>query len=76
MTALNPLIGYAKGAEIAKAAMARNVTIREVCLEKIAAGELVNKDSGQPVKIEDLDAILGDVRQLTEGGIHGAGGGG
>ena len=76
VTALNPLIGYAKGAEIAKAAMARNVTIREVCLEKIAAGELVNKDSGQPVKIEDLDAILGDVRQLTEGGIHGAGGGG
>ena len=53
VTALNPLIGYAKGAEIAKAAMARNVTIREVCVEKIAAGELVNKDSGQPVTIED-----------------------
>ena len=76
VTALNPLIGYAKGAEIAKAAMARNVTIREVCVEKIAAGELVNKDSGQPVTIEDIDAILGDVRSLTEGGIHGTGGGG
>ncbi len=76
VTALNPLIGYAKGAEIAKAAMARNVTIREICVEKIAAGELVNKDSGQPVKIEEIDAVLGDVRSLTEGGIHGAGGGG
>jgi fumarate hydratase class II len=76
VTALNPLIGYLKGAEIAKAAMARNVTIREVCLEKIAAGELVSKDSGQPVKIEEIDTVLGDVRQLTEGGIHGAGGGG
>jgi fumarate hydratase class II len=76
VTALNPLIGYLKGAEIAKAAMARNVTIREVALEKIAAGELVNKDSGQPVTVEEIDAILGDVRSLTEGGIHGAGGAG
>jgi aspartate ammonia-lyase len=76
VTALNPLIGYLKGAEIAKAAMARNVTIREVALEKIAAGELVNKDSGQPVTLEEIDAILGDVRSLTEGGIHGAGGAG
>jgi hypothetical protein len=56
--------------------MARDVTIREVCLEKIAAGELVNKDNGQPVTIEEIDAILGDVRSLTEGGIHGTGGGG
>ncbi len=76
VTALNPLIGYLKGAEIAKAAMARNVTIREICLEKIQAEELINKDSGQPVTIEEIDAILGDVRQLTEGGIHGVGGSG
>jgi aspartate ammonia-lyase len=76
VTALNPLIGYLKGAEIAKAAMARNITIREVCLEKIAAGELVGKDTGQPVSITEVDAILGDVRSLTEGGIHGVGGGG
>jgi aspartate ammonia-lyase len=76
VTALNPLIGYLKGAEIAKAAMARNVTIRQVCVEKIAAGELVNKDSGQPVTIEEIDAVLSDMRQLTEGGIRGTGGGG
>ncbi len=68
VTALNPLIGYLKGAEIAKAAMARNVTIREVCVEKITAGELVNKDNGQPVTMAEIDAILGDVRSLTEGG--------
>ena len=76
VTALNPLIGYLNGAEIAKSAMARNATIREVALEKIAAGELVNKDTDQPVRIEEIDAILGDVRSLTEGGIHGTGGGG
>jgi aspartate ammonia-lyase len=73
VTALNPLIGYLKGAEIAKAAMARNLTIREVCQEKIAAGELIHKESGQPVKIEEIDAVLGDVRSLTEGGIRGRG---
>jgi fumarate hydratase class II len=76
VTALNPLIGYLQGAEIAKAAMARNVTIREVCLERIAASELVNKDTRHPVTIAEIDAVLGDVRQLTEGGIHGSGGGG
>jgi fumarate hydratase class II len=76
VTALNPLIGYLKGAEIAKAAMARNITIREVCTEKIAASELINKDSGQPVTIEEIDAILSDIRSLTKGGIHGASGGG
>jgi fumarate hydratase class II len=76
VTALNPLIGYSKGAEIAKAAMARNIAIRDVCVEKIAAGELVNKGNGQPVTIGEIDAILGDVRSLTEGGIHGTGGSG
>ncbi len=75
VTALNPVIGYLKGAEIAKAAMARNVTIREVALEKIQAGELTHKDNGKPVTIEEIDAILGDVRSLTQGGIHGGGGG-
>jgi fumarate hydratase class II len=75
VTALNPVIGYLKGAEIAKAAMARNVTIREVALEKIQAGELVHKDGGKPVTIEEIDAVLGDIHKLTEGGIHGVGGG-
>jgi fumarate hydratase class II len=71
VTALNPILGYAQGAEIAKAAMARNVTMRQVALEKIRAGELVHKDTGEPVSIEDIDAILGDVGKLTDGGIHG-----
>ena len=71
VTALNPIIGYAQGAEIAKEAMARDATIREVALEKIRAGKLLHKDTGAPVLIEDIDAILGDVRKLTDGGIHG-----
>lgn len=57
VTALNPVIGYLKGAEVAKEAMATNRTVREVVIEK---GYL---------SPEEADRLL-DVRALTEGGIH------
>ena len=63
VTALNPVIGYLKGAEVAKEAMATGKTIREVVLEK---GYL---------PAERLDELL-NVRAMTEGGIQGGGGGG
>jgi fumarate hydratase class II len=63
VTALNPVIGYLKGAEVAKEAMATGKTIREVVLEK---GYLA---------AERLDELL-NVRTMTEGGIQGDGGGG
>ncbi len=63
VTALNPVIGYLKAAEVAKEAMARNVPIRQVVIEK---GYLT---------AEQLDQIL-DVRAMTEGGIMGMGSGG
>jgi len=56
VTALNPVIGYLKGAEVAKEAMASGRTIREVVLEK---GYL---------SAEEVDRLL-DARQMTEGGI-------
>ncbi len=58
VTALNPVIGYLKAAEVAKEAMARNAPIRQVVLEK---GYLT---------AEQLDRVL-DVRAMTEGGILG-----
>jgi len=61
VTALNPVIGYLKAAEVAKEAMARNVSIRQVVIEK---GYLT---------VEQLDQTL-DVRAMTEGGIMGASG--
>jgi fumarate hydratase class II/aspartate ammonia-lyase len=64
VTALNPVIGYLKGAEVAKEAMARNVSIKQVVIEKGYLSE------------EDAERILGDVRRMTEGGIVGGGGGG
>ncbi|HFQ94270.1 MAG TPA: aspartate ammonia-lyase [Anaerolineae bacterium] len=57
VTALNPVIGYAKGAEVAKEAMAANRTVREVVLEK---GYLTP---------EEADRLL-NVYAMTEGGIQ------
>ena len=57
VTALNPVIGYAKGAEVAKEAMATNRTLKEVVVEK---GYLTP---------EEADRIL-DARRMTEGGIQ------
>ena len=57
VTALNPVIGYQKGAEVAKEALATNRTVREVVVEK---GYLTG---------EEADKLL-DVTALTEGGIH------
>jgi fumarate hydratase class II len=57
VTALNPVIGYLKGAEVAKEAMAANRTIKDVVVEK---GYLT---------AEEADRIL-DARKMTEGGIQ------
>ena len=70
-TALNPLIGYLVAGELVKEAMAQNATIREVALKRIEAGTLQHKDEARPISVAELDAVLGDVRKLTEGGIQG-----
>jgi fumarate hydratase class II len=57
VTALNPVIGYLKGAEVAKEAMATNRTIREVVVEK-----------GYLSAVE-VDRIL-DASKMTGGGIQ------
>lgn len=57
VTALNPVIGYEKGAKIAKRAYAEGRLLKDVALEETTL-------SG-----EELDRIL-DPRGLTEGGIH------
>jgi fumarate hydratase class II len=55
-TALNPIIGYAKGAEVVKKAMAENRSIREVVVEM-----------GYMSDTEAVKAL--EPRQMTEGGI-------
>jgi fumarate hydratase class II len=56
VTALNPVIGYEKGAKVAKEAMRRGKTVREVVIE---FGYL---------NAEEADQLL-DVRKMTDGGI-------
>jgi fumarate hydratase class II len=63
VTALNPVIGYEKGAAIAKKAYAEGKPIREVAA----------RETGLPR--ERLDALL-DPAELTRGGLKGGGGGG
>lgn len=58
VTALNLVIGYQKGAEVAKEAMASNRTVREVVVEK---GYLTD---------DEAERLL-NVYALTEGGIQG-----
>lgn len=56
VTALNPVIGYKKGAEVAREAMETGRTVREVV---VALGYLNG---------EEADRLL-DVRSMTDGGI-------
>jgi fumarate hydratase, class II len=57
VTALNPIIGYNSGAQVAKKSLAEGKSVREVVLEM----ELMNED--------EIDAAL-DARKMTEGGIQ------
>jgi aspartate ammonia-lyase len=58
VTALAPRIGYAEAAKLAKEAIAKNVTVRQLVVEK---GLLKGKE---------LDEIL-DLRKMTELGVPG-----
>jgi fumarate hydratase class II len=70
-TSLNPLIGYSASASLVKEALQRNVAIREVALEKAAAGQLQHIRENRPVTTEEIDQALKDLKHLTYGGIVG-----
>ena len=57
VTALNPVIGYEKGAKIAKRSYAEGRLLKDVALDETE------------LSAEELDRLL-DPRQLTEGGIQ------
>ncbi len=70
-TALNPIIGYSASAILVKEALQRNVTIREVAVEKATAGELHHIRENRLVSAEEVDQALTDLKHLTYGGIVG-----
>jgi hypothetical protein len=49
------------------------VAIRAVAVEKAQAGLLKHRDDDRPVTAEEIEAALGDLRGLTEGGLSGTG---
>ena len=69
VTALNPLIGYAEGAKLVKAATGRGVTVRELAVDLAGKGKLFHIHDGRPLNPEEIEAALSDIRKLTEGGI-------
>jgi len=76
VTALNPVIGYSQGAALVKEALKLNASIKELAIEKAKAGELKHRDEDRPVKPEEIESALSDLRKLTNGGIVGGAGGG
>ncbi len=76
VTALNPLIGYAAGANIVKQALKHNRSIAEVAAQMASAGELRHRDEDRSVTVDEIQNALSDMRRLTEGGIIGGGAGG
>ncbi len=75
VTALNPLIGYAAAATLAKEAMANDLSVRELALMKARQGELLQRESGKPLSEEEIEAALKDLWRMSEGGIFEGGGG-
>jgi fumarate hydratase class II len=69
VTALNPLIGYAAGAALVKEALSSDLTVRQAATAKATAGELRHRDEDRLVTAAEIEAALGDMRRLTEGGI-------
>lgn len=69
VTGLNPLIGYAAGAELVKEAMAKGATILEVAVQKADSGDLQHTSEDRPVSREEITEALSDLRRLTQGGI-------
>jgi fumarate hydratase class II len=70
VTALNPIIGYSAGTAIVEQAEAEGKTIRDLALEKAAAGELRHRSEDRIVSPEEIKEALSDLRRLTDTGLH------
>jgi fumarate hydratase class II len=70
VTALNPLIGYSAGAELVKEALLKQLSIREVVLEKVRAGELKHREDNRLITEDEIEVIWSNLRPLTDGGLQ------
>ena len=71
VTALNPMIGYEAGAQLVKEAIRKNLTVRQLAIQMAEKGELNHIHENRPLTMPEVEAALGDIRRLTNGGIVG-----
>jgi fumarate hydratase class II len=69
VTALNPVIGYSQGAALVKESLSKNISIRDLIMEKTKAGALKHREDDRAVTMDEIEEVLGNLRRLTEGGI-------
>ncbi len=66
VTALTPLIGYRRGAELVQEAATRGITIRELAVEKAKVGMLKFTD-GSLITVQEIETALDQAMQPGEG---------
>jgi fumarate hydratase class II len=69
VTALNPLIGYEAGAKLVKEAVHLDKSVKQIALEQVSCGQLINLKTGKPVSEQELLAALDNLLAMTNGGI-------
>ncbi|MEW5871589.1 MAG: aspartate ammonia-lyase [Chloroflexota bacterium] len=69
VTALNPLIGYAAGAQLVKQALSSGRSLRQTAVEAAAAGKLRHRQQDRAVRPNEVESALDNLRRLTEGGL-------
>lgn len=69
VTALNPLIGYAAGAELAKEASASGQSLPALAKQKAEEGLLSHVHEKRKIAPAEVEQVFKDLRSLTEGGL-------
>ena len=69
ITALNPLIGYAAGANLVKEALEKDQSIKQIALQHVAVGNLLNITTGNSVTEHEVLKALENITALTNGSI-------
>ena len=71
VTALNPIIGYAAGAELVKEALKTGRNVKEIAIEKARGNQLRHLKDGASVTENEIISVFNDLKKLTLGGIFG-----
>ena len=68
-TVFNPIVGYAKVAELVKIAVESQVSIKEVFINATQSGDLLNIRTGENLNSKQVEDVLSSVIDMTNGGV-------